>query len=212
MSSSLPSPSIGVLALQGDFEAHRKAVVAAGLDAREVRTAAELLAADALVLPGGESTTMWKLMDGTGLDEAIRELAASGRPVLATCAGAILLSRRITNPDREGLGLLDVTTVRNAYGRQLDSAVVRLTDLDREALGAEPLEAVFIRAPRFRDLGPAVEVLARRDGDPVLVRSGNLLAATFHPELAADVRIHRLFVDAVLARGDAVRPRLVRAS
>jgi pyridoxal 5'-phosphate synthase pdxT subunit len=206
------SPSIGVLALQGDFEAHRKAVAAAGLDAREVRTSAELRSADALVLPGGESTTMWKLMEGTGLVEAIRELAASGRPVLATCAGAILLSRRITNPDREGLGLLDVTTVRNAYGRQLDSAVVQLSDLDRAALGAEPLEAVFIRAPRFRDLGPRVEVLARRDGDPVLVRAGNLLAATFHPELAADDRIHRLFARMVRGRAGAVRPRLARAS
>ncbi len=186
-----------MLALQGDFEAHRKALAAAGLDAREIRTAGELLSTDALVLPGGESTTMWKLMEGTGIPEAIAELAASGRPVLATCAGAILLSRRITHPDREGLGLLDVTAVRNAYGRQLDSAVVRLTDLDREALGDEPLEAVFIRAPRFRDLGRGVEVLARRDGDAVLVRSGNLIAATFHPELARDGRVHRLFVEAI---------------
>jgi 5'-phosphate synthase pdxT subunit len=204
--------SVGVLALQGDFEAHRTAVAAAGLDAREVRTAGELLAADALVLPGGESTTMWKLMEGTGLVEAIGELAASGRPILATCAGAILLSRRITNPDREGLALLDLTTERNAYGRQLDSAVVRLTDLDRSALGDEPLEAVFIRAPRFRDLGAGIEVLARRDGDAVLVRSGSLLAATFHPELADDVRIHRLFAGEVLRcerKGDLL---LARAS
>jgi pyridoxal 5'-phosphate synthase pdxT subunit len=197
----------GVLALQGDFEAHRKALAAAGLDAREVRTASELLSVDALVLPGGESTTMWKLMEGTGLPEAIVELAASGRPVLATCAGAILLSRRITNPDRTGLGLLDVTTVRNAYGRQLDSTVVRLTDLDREVLGDEPLEAVFIRAPRFHDVGKGVEILARRDGAAVLVRSGNLLAATFHPELARDVRVHRLFVEEArkLKARDAMR-------
>ncbi|HEX7580207.1 MAG TPA: pyridoxal 5'-phosphate synthase glutaminase subunit PdxT [Thermoanaerobaculia bacterium] len=197
----------GVLALQGDFEAHRKALAAAGLDAREVRTASELLSVDALVLPGGESTTMWKLMEGTGLPEAIVELAVSGRPVLATCAGAILLSRRITNPDRTGLGLLDVTTVRNAYGRQLDSTVVRLTDLDREVLGDEPLEAVFIRAPRFHDVGKGVEILARRDGAAVLVRSGNLLAATFHPELAQDGRVHRLFVEEVrkLKARDAVR-------
>ena len=148
-------PSIGVLALQGDFEAHRKAVAAAGLDAREVRTAGELLSADALILPGGESTAMWKLMEGTGLVEAIGELAASGRPILATCAGAILLSRRITNPDRAGMGLLDLTTVRNAYGRQLDSAVVRLTDLDRRALGDEPLEAVFVGSGIFKSSDPA---------------------------------------------------------
>jgi 5'-phosphate synthase pdxT subunit len=205
-------PSIGVLALQGDVEAHRKAVAAAGLDAREVRTAGELLSADALILPGGESTSMWKLMEGTGLVEAIGELAASGRPILATCAGAILLSRRITNPDRAGMGLLDLTTVRNAYGRQLDSAVVRLTDLDRRALGDEPLEAVFIRAPRFRELGPGVEILARRDGDAVLVRSGSLLAATFHPELAGDIRVHRLFVDEVRKQEREAAPRLARAS
>jgi 5'-phosphate synthase pdxT subunit len=187
----------GVLSLQGDFEAHRKALAAAGLEAEEVRTAAGLLAADALVLPGGESTTMWKLMEGTGIAEAIVELAASGRPLFATCAGAILLSRRITNPDRPGLGLLDVTTQRNAYGRQLDSAVVRLADLDRAALGTEPLEAVFIRAPRFTDVGSGVEVLARRDGEAVLVRSGSILAATFHPELAPDPRVHGLFVSEV---------------
>ena len=195
----------GVLALQGDFEAPRAALAAAGLVAREVRTARELLAADALVLPGGESTTMWKLMEGTGIPEAIAELAASGRPILATCAGAILLSRRITNPDREGLGLLDLTAVRNGYGRQLDSAVVRLTDLDREILGSEPLEAVFIRAPRFHDVGKGVEVLARREGEAVLVRSGSLIAATFHPELARDGRVHRLFVEGVRAwkRSDA---------
>lgn len=199
----------GVLALQGDFEAHRKALATAGLDAREVRTAGELLSADALVLPGGESTTMWKLMEGTGIPEAIVELAASGRPVLATCAGAILLSRRITNPDRTGLGLLDVTTVRNAYGRQLDSTVVQLTDLDREVLGEEPLEAVFIRAPRFHDVGKEVEILARRDGDPVLVRSGNLVAATFHPELSQDVRVHRLFVEEIWKRAQTDAPRLV---
>jgi pyridoxal 5'-phosphate synthase pdxT subunit len=201
----------GVLALQGDFEAHRKALATVGLDAREVRTAGEILSADALVLPGGESTTMWKLMEGTGIPEAIVELAASGRPVLATCAGAILLSRRIANPDRAGLGLLDVTTVRNAYGRQLDSTVVRLTDLDRAVFGDEPLEAVFIRAPRFSDVGKGVEVLARRDGDPVLVRSGNLLAATFHPELAQDVRVHRLFLEEICKRARTDATQLTEA-
>jgi 5'-phosphate synthase pdxT subunit len=111
----------------------------------------------------------------------------------------ILAARRITGPDREGLGILDATALRNAYGRQLDSAVVTLTDLDQEKLGDEPLEAVFIRAPKLASLGPRVEVLARRDGAPVLVREGNVVAATFHPELAADLRVHRLAFSAALA-------------
>jgi 5'-phosphate synthase pdxT subunit len=190
----------GVLSLQGDFEAHRAALGRAGVESREIRTAAELRGVGALVLPGGESTTMWKLMEGTGLPDAIRDFVEEGHPVLATCAGAILLSRRITNPDREGLGLLDVTAVRNAYGRQLDSAVVRLTDLDRTVFGEDPLEAVFIRAPRFEGPGPGVWVLARRGADPVLVRAGNVLAATFHPEIGTDPRVHRLFARLVLDR------------
>ncbi len=185
--------AVGVLALQGDFEAHAEALARAGVACVAVRTEEEVRAADGLVLPGGESTTMWKLMEGTGVAEAIGDVVAAGRPVLATCAGAILLSRRITGPDRDGLGLLDATAVRNAYGRQLDSSVVRLTDLDGGSLGPAPLEAVFIRAPKLTDLGPGVKVLARRDGDPVLVRQGNLLAATFHPELSPDDRIQRLF-------------------
>lgn len=185
--------AVGVLALQGDFAAHARSLGRSGLAVREVRTAAEVLACDGLVLPGGESTTMWKLMEGTGVEPAICEVAGSGRPLFATCAGAILLSRRITNPDREGMGLLDATALRNAYGRQIDSAVVRLADLDRYALGTEPLEAVFIRAPKLAELGPGVRVLARRDGDPVLVKQGNLLAATFHPELSDDPRVSRLF-------------------
>ncbi len=184
--------TVGVLALQGDFEAHAAALARLGVPARPVRTADEVLASAGLVLPGGESTTMWKLMEGTGIAEAIVEVARRGDPVFATCAGVIVAARRIEGPARAGLGLLDATAVRNAYGRQLDSAVVTLTDLDREALGAEPLEAVFIRAPKLAGLGPGVEVLARRDGDPVLVRQGNVVAATFHPELGPDGRVHRL--------------------
>ena len=186
--------SVGVLALQGDFEAHGKALAARGVPWHEARTAGEVLASSALVVPGGESTTFRKLMEGTGVEEAIREVARRGDPVFGTCAGAILLSRTVTNPDGEGLGLLDAAIERNAYGRQLDSAVVRLTDLDGAALGAAPLEAVFIRAPRFSRLGPRVAVLARRDGAPVLVRQGNVLAATFHPELAEDPRVLDLFL------------------
>lgn len=192
---------IGVLALQGDFEAHGAALARLGVAARPVRTAEEVRASAGLVLPGGESTTMWKLMEGTGLAEAIVEVSRRGGPVFATCAGVILAASRIVGPDRRGLGLLDATAVRNAYGRQLDSAVVTLSDLDREALGGDPLEAVFIRAPKLADLGGEIEVLARRDGDPVLVRQGNVVAATFHPELAADPRVHRLaFLAAPAAR------------
>ncbi len=191
---------VGVLALQGDFEAHGAALARLGIDSRPVRTAEEVRASAGLVLPGGESTTMWKLMEGTGIAEAIVALARRGDPVFVTCAGAILAARRITSPERPGLGLLDATAVRNAYGRQLDSAVVTLTDLDRAVLGSEPLEAVFIRAPKLADLGPGVEVLARRNGDPVLVRDGNLVAATFHPELAADARVYDLVFGAAAAR------------
>ena len=186
--------SVGVLALQGDFEAHGKALAARGVPWHEARTSEEVLASSALVVPGGESTTFRKLMEGTGIEEAIREVARRGDPVFATCAGAILLSHSVTNPDGEGLGLLDATIVRNAYGRQLDSAVVRLTDLDQSALGPDPLEAVFIRAPKFSRVSPGVAVLARRDGAPVLVRQGNILAATFHPELAEDPRVLDLFL------------------
>lgn len=183
---------VGVLALQGDFEAHAAALARLGVASRPVRTADEIRAATGLVLPGGESTTMWKLMEGTGIAEAIVEVARRGDPVFATCAGVIVAASRIEGPARSGLGILEATAIRNAYGRQLDSAIVELSDLDRDALGAEPLEAVFIRAPKLAGLGSAVEVLARRDGDPVLVRQGNVVAATFHPELAADPRVHRL--------------------
>lgn len=190
---------VGVLALQGDSEAHVRALSRAGLAAFEVRTAEGARAAEALVLPGGESTAMWKLMEGTGIEPALQESIAAGRPVFATCAGAILLSRRVTNPEQKGLGVLDATAERNAYGRQLDSAVVRLTDLDRETLGTEPLEAVFIRAPKLSELGSGVAVLARRDGDPVLVRQANLLVATFHPELSEDLRVPAIFARMVAA-------------
>lgn len=191
--------AVGILALQGDFEAHEKALRAAGADARLVRDADGVRASDGLVIPGGESTAVWKLMEGTGIEDAIRELART-RPIFGTCAGAILLARDVTNPERKGMGLLHATAERNAYGRQLDSTVVALEDVDARALGKEPLEAVFIRAPRLKDLGEGVEVLARRGGDPVLVRDGNVLAATFHPELGDDRRVVELFLARVNAR------------
>jgi len=189
---------VGVLALQGDFEAHGKALGKAGADVRLVRDAEGVRACDGLVIPGGESTTLWKLMEGTGIDAAICELAAT-RPVFGTCAGAILLARDVLNPPRPGLSLLDASVERNAYGRQLDSTVVSLSDLDARALGERPLEAVFIRAPRFTRVGPSVEVLARRGEDPVLVRQGRVLASTFHPELSADRRVVDLFLSGVAA-------------
>jgi 5'-phosphate synthase pdxT subunit len=186
--------SVAVLALQGDFAAHGAALTHAGMSWHEARTAADVLRASALVIPGGESTTFRKLMEDSGIAEAIATVARRGDPVFGTCAGAILLSKTILHPRGEGLGLLDATIVRNAYGRQLDSAVVRLHDLDRSTFGDRPLEAVFIRAPKFAAVGPGVDVLARRDGDPVLVREGNLLAATFHPELGEDDRVIDLFL------------------
>jgi len=187
---------IGVLALQGDFEAHLAALARAGVRARPVRTAVDVRASSGLVIPGGESTTFKKLMEGTDLEAAIREVALRGDAVLGTCAGAILLAETVTNPEARGLGLLPISVARNAYGRQLDSTVLRLTDVDRVALGEAPLEAVFIRAPKITAAGPGVEVLARRDGDAVLVRKENILAATFHPELTEDRRVFDLFLAA----------------
>lgn len=185
---------IGVLALQGDFEAHRNALQRAGVAARDVRSADEILASTGLVIPGGESTAMRLLMEGSGIEDAIRAVAGRGDPVLGTCAGAILLARDVEGQRAPGFGLLPMTVVRNAYGRQLDSAVVRLTDLSLAVLGEEPLEAVFIRAPRISAVDGPVEVLARRNGDPVLVRKGNVTAATFHPELTRDPRVLAVFL------------------
>jgi len=183
--------TVGVLALQGDFEAHAKACERAGLGrAHEVRLVADLAAVDALILPGGESTTISKGLARTGLDAAIRERIARGMPVLGTCAGAILLALRVEPHGVPTLAALDVTAVRNAYGTQVDSFASAL-DADASE-GLAGLRAVFIRAPRLTALGPQVEVLARVDGDPVLVRQGHVLAATFHPELTDDPRVHQL--------------------
>jgi 5'-phosphate synthase pdxT subunit len=188
--------SIGILALQGDFAAHADALARLGAETSLMKTAEDVLAAGRS-LPGGESTTMWKLMEGTGIPEALVDAARAGKPVYGTCAGAILLAHTVTNPDGQGLGVLDATVQRNAYGRQLDSTVLTLTDVNARVLGDAPMEAVFIRAPRFAAVGPAVEVLARRDGHPVLVRQGNILAATFHPELTGDDRVAKLFLESV---------------
>lgn len=179
---------IAVLALQGDFAAHGRRLSQMGLESFEARRPAELAGASGLVVPGGESTTLWKFFEGEPWEEAIARFASSGRPILGTCAGAILLAREVTNPAQTGLGLLDMTVERNAYGRQADSFV---GEVEAPALGG-PLPAVFIRAPRIRRVGPDVEVLATRDGEPVLVAAGNVIAATFHPELTPDATVHEL--------------------
>jgi 5'-phosphate synthase pdxT subunit len=181
---------IGILAIQGDFEAHERAVERLGAEARRVRREKELDGLDALILPGGESTTIAKGLGRLGLYEPLRSFAASGRPLLGTCAGAVLLARAVENHPVPCLGLLDVVAVRNAYGTQVDSFAAEAEG----APGYEGLRCVFIRAPRLRRPGPEVEVLARVDGWPVCVRQANVLATTFHPELGDDLRIHALLL------------------
>jgi 5'-phosphate synthase pdxT subunit len=179
---------IVVLALQGDFAAHRRRLAEMGLESFEARRPEEIRAAAGLVIPGGESTTLWKFFEAAPWEEAIRDFAATDRPILGTCAGAIVLAREVTNPVQRGLGLIDITVERNAYGRQADSFV---GEVDAPELGG-PLPAVFIRAPRIRRVGPDVEVLATRESEPVLVAQGSVLAATFHPELTDDATVHDL--------------------
>lgn len=181
---------VGVLALQGDFAAHARAISRAGGEAVEVRNKQDLNAIDALVIPGGESTTMLKLLTEERLIEPVKELVRQGKPVLGTCAGAILLARDVHNPEQPSLNLIDIGVERNAYGRQVDSFIASV----KTKIEGEPLEAVFIRAPKITRIGPGVEVLASHGKSPVLVRSGNVIVATFHPELTDDVRVHRLVV------------------
>lgn len=177
---------VGVLALQGGFAAHAAALAQAGHAPCEVRDAAALGALDGLVLPGGESTTMLRLIERLALGPALDAFARTGKPVLATCAGLILAARKVTGPEQPSLGWLDVEVARNAWGRQLDSFEATADD------GVTPL--LFIRAPRIVAVGAGVEVLGTLGGEPVLVRGGNVTAATFHPELTADRRLHaRLF-------------------
>jgi 5'-phosphate synthase pdxT subunit len=186
---------IGVLALQGDFEAHAQVLRGLGVPVREVRRVAQLADLQALVLPGGESTTLLHLMADEPWFPALRALHARGGALLGTCAGAILLAREVRSPSQPSLGLLDVAIERNAYGRQVDSFE---TALPAPALGGA-LSGVFIRAPRFRALGAGVTVLATLGGEPVLVRQDRVLAGTFHPELAGEPRLHRYFLDMTAA-------------
>jgi 5'-phosphate synthase pdxT subunit len=191
-------PRIGVLALQGDFEAHVKALSEAGASALEVRRCGELPGLDGLVIPGGESTTLLNLMEDEPWFDALRAYHRGGGAIFGTCAGAILLANEVRNPHQPSLGLLDVTVERNGYGRQVDSFVTRV---EAAELGG-PLEAVFIRAPRFSRVGSGVRILARLNGEPVLVSEGRVVAATFHPELTTDSRVHRFFLG-VAARSAA---------
>lgn len=191
-------PRVGVLALQGAVGPHLAAIRDVGAEPIEVRLPRDLVDLDALILPGGESTTMRKLIDAYGLREPILSLARTGTPMLGTCAGMILMADRIADGDEPVFGLLDLELRRNGYGRQLDSFEA---DLDVPALGSEPLHGVFIRAPLVTDVGAAAEVLARDpDGAPVAVRQGRVLATSFHPELTGDRRLHRLLVDMIERR------------
>ncbi|HKE12995.1 MAG TPA: pyridoxal 5'-phosphate synthase glutaminase subunit PdxT [Myxococcota bacterium] len=192
------APHVGILAIQGDVAAHARALERAGARACEVRTEKDLDSLDALVLPGGESTTISKGMARLGLYGPLRERIRAGMPVLGTCAGAILLARQVENRPVETLELLDIIAVRNAYGTQVDSFA---TQVDAGAAkGLEGLRCVFIRAPRLRRPGEEVRVLARVDGEPVLVQQGHVLAATFHPELTEDLRVHRTLIELVATR------------
>ncbi len=189
---------VGVLALQGDFEAHQRALKDIGACSRQVRTAEDLAQADGLIIPGGESTTMLKMLQEDGLAGPLQEFAAR-KPIYGTCAGAILIAHKVTSPAQFSFDFMDIEVERNAYGRQVDSSIRRLAPepcfTSRTAPGE--LEAVFIRAPIIRGVGPGVEVLIR-DGDvPVLVEQGRHMAGSFHPELTTDRRVHGLFLKKV---------------
>jgi 5'-phosphate synthase pdxT subunit len=186
------TPRIGVLALQGAFDVHAKRLAELGASAHLIRKPGELDTVDALVLPGGESTTFLKHLERAGFYSVLDEFVRT-KPVFGTCAGCILLAKDVTNPPQRSFAVLDIDVERNAYGRQNDSVILQAETI----LPGGPMEMVFIRAPRISRLGSGVEVLAYRDKDPVLVRSGRMLAATFHPELSDDRRVHRLFLDIV---------------
>jgi 5'-phosphate synthase pdxT subunit len=186
--------TIGVLAIQGDYEAHARALQSVGATTVEIRKPEELAGLDGLAMPGGESTTMLKFLERDGFFEKL-QIFLKVTPTFATCAGVILLANKVLHPEQRSLGLLDATVERNAYGRQIDSTIIE----QPTKLPGGPLEMVFIRAPRITQVGKEVEVLAERDGFPVLVRQGNMLAATFHPEISADTRVQQLFLDIVRA-------------
>jgi len=186
---------IGVLALQGDFALHAKALAKCGVEAVEVRKPSELDEIDGLIIPGGESTTLLNLMDAWNFPPALEKFHSAGKPIFGTCAGLIILARDVENPKQFSLGLIDVAVERNAYGRQRESfeaqGTVRLDDTPVQ------LEMVFIRAPRIRRIGPGVKVLAEHRGEPVMARQDRVLVATFHPELTDSTAVHQYFCDVV---------------
>ena len=189
----LDSPVIiGVLALQGAYDAHARVLTELGATPRLVRTPEGLEGIDGLIIPGGESTTILKFLERDNFFDSLARFVHA-KPTFGTCAGAILLAKDVAKSSQKSLNALDITVERNAYGRQNDSTILT----ESTSLPGGPLEMVFIRAPRISRVGAGIETLATRDGDPVLIRSGRLLAATFHPELSHDLRIHRLFLDMV---------------
>ena len=187
---------IGILAVQGDFEAHAAMLAELGADTVEVRTVGDLQGCDGLILPGGESTTQLQFLQEEGLFDAVRRFSADGGAIFGTCAGAILLATKVRNPEQESLGLLDMTVLRNGYGRQVASDVVHGASI----LKKEPLEMVFIRGPIIDSVAPGIEVLAEYGGKPALVQKGRILAATFHPELSEDTTVHRHFLELAQAQ------------
>jgi pyridoxal 5'-phosphate synthase pdxT subunit len=182
---------VGILAIQGDFELHAKMLDRLGTPWKLVKHVADLQEVAGLILPGGETTTMLNVFADEGMDTAIRDFAAAGKPIFGTCAGTILLAKEVLNPPQARLGLRDIAVERNAYGRQIDSSV---REGECPELADHPVEMVFIRAPIIRRVGQGVRVLGRAGGLPVLVEQDNLLAATFHPELTEDETIHRYFL------------------
>jgi len=195
------NPSVGVLALQGDVAEHAAALVRAGARAVEVKTPADLATVVGLVIPGGESTTVMKLLDRFGLIQPIRARVAAGMPLWGTCMGMIVAAHDVVEMDQPTLDLIDISVRRNAFGRQNDSAEV---DLPIAALGSAPFPAIFIRAPWIERAGPGVRVLAQRHGHGVMVREGNVLGTSFHPELTHDDRVHAYFLEMVRASGENV--------
>ena len=186
---------VGILAVQGDFEAHAATLTRLGIEYVFARTPRDLEGVNAVILPGGESTTQWKFLVEEGLDKALIDHASRGGAIFGTCAGAILLAREVHNPSQQSLGLADIAVIRNAYGRQLASEVRH----GATAISPAPIEMVFIRAPIIERVGPDVQVLAESEGQPVLIRQGPILIATFHPELTSDTTVHKYFLR--IARG-----------
>jgi len=186
---------IGVLAIQGDYDAHAQALRDSGAEPVLVRKPEQLAAIDGLIIPGGESTTFLKFLERDGFLASLQNFVES-KPTIGTCAGCILLATKVTHPAQKSLGVLDATVERNAYGRQIDSAI----QTSETQLPGGPLEMVYIRAPRIAKTGPGVTILAERDGFPALVEQGHIMAATFHPELSQDRRVHQRFVDLVRDR------------